>query len=897
MSVNGVLDTSPSGRLRFRPLTHHPTNLPAAPVASQLSITRPEQLTGDLAQQEWLARYDRQRMARDIYVLLYTMGGADDAQNYATIPGDTLFPGKQREEMAQFAVNVVDALDPDNVITQFVYDRDLSDGWDLADEYRYDDGSSPPVDTERGVVFGVERQILALNEAMVLLAKRVLDSSMAPMDHTATQYNDTEHRSFAYVELENVSPFAVNFANNNWQILIKQGNVTPGKTYVSERRLTLRSGIAPIDAGVNSRFAIGTAGDGHDQDTGVVRPSFVMIDPNNASSFQRIVPRGSLDLDLMLTPFTNANYIVTKPLLPLMSPPPPGVDGEVAASTPTDPAGGEFLELPETDADYDGLNDGDVEVEIQLRRRMNLQRAEPATYDADPAAHVSQTRDNPWVVVDQMKVPLEVLNLLETDIDIAAIGPKLESIRSKERAQPLYGVQVPGTDDLADGGVTSYAGPTYQGNSIGQVNDDSTVGANTLPYTLWHPHFDRDFATIGELFNVPLWGPFGDTYIAGGGDGQQALDDPTNLELIKGLATHRLGSKFDEVGSSPSTTPLLVGDDYNSAATPSAKRDLGCGTAGYRILHPEGSDATITSDDTENRWHRALAVLEVPSRMERRLDEPPFTIDAGQIGGTLGVYRTPGRINLNTLRYPEVLAGLLDDKDVFGLDQTSVAGSKRYLFDQSGEATRDWWTQFILARDGVDPVSGLSLPGVPRSAANVAPTGSRPFRSLTFSQHGDVHTAAHNGSLENTIFRSLATDASGGQVDERRRLFELGTKAEHDGSAVNYTAKHRLLSKVMNNTTTRSNMFVISVEIAFFEAKEVPDGAKTVVRVGGRIPTSPTFKTSYRGFFVVDRSKAMELLTPADLPQIDAATSKFVSSFNQQFNYNSLVVYRRVIPD
>ncbi|MGE3316427.1 MAG: hypothetical protein AB7O26_15025, partial [Planctomycetaceae bacterium] len=390
LSVNGILDRTPNangtpnpnGRLRFRPLMHHPTNLAATPVAAQPTITTPEQLTGDLAQQEWLARYDRQRMARDIYVLLYTLGGANDGQDYATTAGDTLYPGKQREEMAQFAVNVVDALDPDDVITQFVYDRDLSDGWDLADEYRYDDSGTPAVNTERGIVFGVERQILALNEAMVLLCKRVLDSSMMPMDHTATQYNDTEHRSYTYVELENVSPFTVDFANNGWQILIKQANVTAGTTYVGERRLILRSGNAPIPAGANSRFSIGTAGDGQDVDAGTVRPSFAMVDPNNASAFQRIAPRGSLDLDLMLTPFTDSKYIVTQPLLPT-APLPEGFggDGEVATSVPTDPAGGELLDLPANDTDYDGLTDGDVEVEIQLRRRANLQRVEPSRYN------------------------------------------------------------------------------------------------------------------------------------------------------------------------------------------------------------------------------------------------------------------------------------------------------------------------------------------------------------------------------------------------------------------------------------------------------------------------------------------------------------------------------------
>jgi len=134
-------------------------------------------------------------------------------------------------------------------------------------------------------------------------------------------------------------------------------------------------------------------------------------------------------------------------------------------------------------------------------------------------------------------------------------------------------------------------------------------------------------------------------------------------------------------------------------------------------------------------------------------------------------------------------------------------------------------------------------------------------------------------------------------ADDRRRLFELGTKAEHDNSGVDYALKHRLLQKVMNNTTTRSNVFVIFIEIAFFEAREVVDvgTGETVVRIGNRIPTTPTFKTSYRGFFVVDRSKAMERLRQGDLP--NSVASPFISSFNQNFNYRSLVLYQRIIPE
>ena len=101
-----------------------------------------------LQYQEWLARYDRQRLARDIYTLLYLTGGGNDAINYATASNQPVagvrpvYTDDQFREMAQFAVNLVDALDPDTNITVFEYDKDLSNGWNL-DDNAYDGTADP----------------------------------------------------------------------------------------------------------------------------------------------------------------------------------------------------------------------------------------------------------------------------------------------------------------------------------------------------------------------------------------------------------------------------------------------------------------------------------------------------------------------------------------------------------------------------------------------------------------------------------------------------------------------------------------------------------------------------------------------------------------------------------
>ena len=86
--------------------------------------------------------------------------------------------------MAQFAVNLVDQLDPDSNITVFEYDKDLSNGWNL-DDNAYDGvaDTQPPFNiapADRGVVYGVERQQLAFNEAMIAFLQQAVDTTVTP---------------------------------------------------------------------------------------------------------------------------------------------------------------------------------------------------------------------------------------------------------------------------------------------------------------------------------------------------------------------------------------------------------------------------------------------------------------------------------------------------------------------------------------------------------------------------------------------------------------------------------------------------------------------------------------------------------------------------------------------
>ena len=225
-----------------------------------------------------------------------------------------------------------------------------------------------------------------------------------------------------------------------------------------------------------------------------------------------------------------------------------------------------------------------------------------------------------------------------------------------------------------NGGVNTLKTPLWQGNSLGQDNDAAGYNPGTIsggaatpivPHPLYQPHYDRDFTSVGELFDIPLYGPYGPqsptTMINPG------VSSGNTVALSSGL-THLMASRITEnsgvLTTASSFTPeRLIGADYIPTDAALAKQHYnGYGTAGFRFQHPEGGDqtnpnpdnATGVSDYTENRWFRFLGMVEVPTRSHRGIDDPngvsAYQVAAGAINAGQGFYRTPGKINVNTLR-------------------------------------------------------------------------------------------------------------------------------------------------------------------------------------------------------------------------------------------------------
>ena len=857
--------------LRFRPLTEHPdasegttvlqlgsvpTYNPATPVVF------PPQSPED---REFWARRDRQKLARDIYVLLYTVGGArPDGANIKNYTGTNapsldvtstdptaLYTHEQLRRMAQFAVNLVDAMDADDVITKFEYDKNFGDGWNLDDDAFTDDGLAPstdplvtanglsPQDSEtRGVVYGVEAQQLAFSEVLGVR------SPLISADHQATPYDDTAmDRDFVFVELQNLLPTRRPLATSEsttaataiWRLA--RYNRNSGSSAALAAPEAPDRAVAFLDNPDNSidgggRFSVSTTSDPGmassaffidtgDSTTGLFDGTYELIAPNAASV---TLPTGLntagsgdvgyaqplTDLDLI-----HNSHITTAP--PRFA----AVNGNLLDAL-TEYQGNDAFNLPadSLDSNSNGVGDfgnpaSDNEgFDLVLHRRLN------------PNLPSLNETDNPWIEVDRIRITMRVFNLAPLETATAIFNP----VTSTGHLTELYSYAR--TEPLDDGSRRRSIPPNgeYRFNSLkGAVNaaNDDMLGINlanlSAPFQLWQAHFDRDFASPGELLNLPVVGP--------------------------NLLTQRLGrmsySPFHQVFTDPA--------DTIAPSQPDSTFLSGAAALLLRPNFPDNDPPDASEAARDNRWYRLFQFVEVPSRVHRML------------GNYVALEKVPGKLNLNTIRHWEVYAGLVDNPII--LDREPNPLSNRFTVDRTSNSggspvNRDRWFEFLKNRDGgsvasYDPRTGVQtsrqffLPGTPNA---------KPFRAHGFRRSG-TNT---DGGLQQTVLRTLESDVTAGLPEVNRHWLEIGDATQHQIPGSTSTVhQHQLLSKIMNNTTTVSNTFIVYSTAAYFEAVENPPNSG-FIRVGARIdlepnadpPTNPGWQQ--RAVFLIDRSEAFE---------------------------------------
>ena len=498
------------GELRIRPLTPHPAGLDAAPVgnppnhpgyaggtpsAPRFGIS--DVTLGGLAtanggqghttwsfntgtpatMQEWHARRDRQNLARDLFVLLYTLGGVreDAADTDFTQAADAYTPDQVRE-LAQLAANVVDAVDGDSVRTLFVYDKNLADGYVLNDDAYGADGHTAlfdGTDAARGVVAGVERQEFALSEVLANLAWA--KDKMTPgmyKDNPLTEWDDgeadKEALDFLFVELFYTGSGEYDFGRNpafnnptpgeNWRVVVRDprdgrqfrsGAVVADPGVLTDRAVIPRGGR--VDA-QNPYFVIASA----DAALATKQATLPATMPDGPRSRMRVNFEQRIDdltppanpnaapwVDLAPRPFAsraaqNDPDAIVKTsaagnnarILDLFAMRRPGAPTDVrqmpfAVQTLNE---GELTTLSAAAAGATGEHDllaltdkTTVEttppvIEVLLQTRLNPLRAGHLEDPGTlPGDLADRERDNPWVTVDRMRTTMTRLDLFDND--------------------------------------------------------------------------------------------------------------------------------------------------------------------------------------------------------------------------------------------------------------------------------------------------------------------------------------------------------------------------------------------------------------------------------------------------------------------------------------------------
>lgn len=858
-----------NGNPIFRHLTPHPDMVAASvsgtvtipPMIHAHSSAVPFQLSSitgagdasDVTILEWWARYDRQRLARDIYTLLYLVGAAQDIDTatggYQT-PLTTQYPPEVTREMAQFAVNYVDALDRDDVITKFEYDDDLRDGW-----------NDPP----GKYVYGVERASLTFSEVEMVQVDTDSDHT-----HTLHKEENANRHQYLHIELRNVSPFTVDL-DKSWRLSrVARGSGTRDKSVQFQRNGS--NTAKQIIPGAN--FLIATHDGSVQNGSGNPICSDLYADYTGGSELESILPSSN-----QTVPDSTAT-------------PDPQADLDLCTSLPASNPHSDYFTITAGDAGttYTGTKlveeptaIGPVLFDLVLERRQN-------PYGITDPADTTDARGD-WIEVDRIIVDSSRMGLnngrlkLNSD-DQPGVVTAFEGLNSVERRQAFDPIQISHTSGAGSGVVVNHTMAKLTSGSPQTTSSAANSALTTTQFTLWQPHFDRDLTSKYELLSIPLFGnwPLNETRTSITNTGGAAIN--TFYKEIQG------GSQFNLApGGTVAASGHLSGDF----------------TAGIRFKFPNGIPGKPyqgwNAYSYQNCWYRLLDFVTVPRRADQRNENLVDT----STGGAEPSFRIPGKINLNTIRDDMILAALIDDEVHLSYGQKTIDNITQY---------RDWYRELLQSRDGTDyfaataGLHGLPLPnslishpfrgssdirnnnwsttlyddgienGLLRSAprrdqANLTsntPLGLRkagaPYTSPTLTAPIDFSAGLWAGSPPYDTTDLTKTNPSW------QGLFDAG---DRDSQLLDHHTRDRILAKVANNSTSKSHVYLVWTAVGYFEAHQVPAASLpggVATQIGARMTDLPI----HRKFMVVDMS------------QIDSAYNSATSTFD---DHRSFILYEK----
>ncbi len=817
----------------------------------------------------------RQALANDIYNRLLSAVGIPRAVLRPAPPYDPNTDELHiRRWLAQVAVNIVDYLDEDDLSTPFHFYT--------VDDYKPLPPPDPPFDVPgatiggdlelpRFWVFGTELPRIVINEVLVETEK----------DIYAT---DQPAQLRVFAELHNPFPPGA------LPPTVQQQDSRPVRLQVD----ALQTGVTSVSlpaTGVEADYAAFVVA----TTPRLAGPSPFVTDPlplqqrnenvlgrgdNGPGGWQQATDINDLRSRLFIvgnpnTPFPQAQaneraigpgqYFLVGPDEP---PPPPATStqrgddgrGTILSLLPTT----KWLRSPQMErprtppGSTDPIDERQSGITVSLRRLANphIPPQNAPSLQVDPTTFIPNPWYNPYVTIDHMDRnpirPYELPGLIYHS------RGKQQPYAAFVKAQIPTPGAVPPTALEHSPVLEQRGGAPNTKHSFGIVNDRPPLnpgnGDPVVPYS-WLVHLDRQLVSPMELLHVSAFPPhrltqqFMTTFDTRSGTYVPA-PVPPNQTVRATIFVQTQADSFAPPPSQESTLPsgpwkiepgsfLLIDPANNPEVvrvvdvnhvkgeiTADFRRTHGNTTGGlgsiYPILGQQPNNQRAPWFTPEARLHRFLEFVETGSRA------------AGVAPGG----RIPGKININTVWDVDTFRALCDAQLAQGSNQDPpVPTPGPNHFD-----TRH-----------VDPLfTLLTASRLPGGAIDV---NSRPFHSLA----AGLFPAPPTPDLQYPDGLGLnRTFVGSSPVPGGDRLLHLpaGPLSSPDPTLVDVDRPHpylqeQLLNKIVNNLTTRSNVFAVYLTVGFFE---VTDETSRPVKLGAEIGKAENRNVRHRMFAIVDRT-------------------------------------------
>lgn len=791
-----------------RKLTPYPLGDPNPSTDPQSTATYNRVFTaGAIKMQADQALADRQKFADDIYRRLLLVCGVPPAANPAAPIETDLAP---RRWLAQLAVNIVDYIDEDDIITPFNFYNTTDDpGVDITLTGTPPTTPQAPPNTElpKYWVFGTERPHVVLNEVMAQSenADATPDTQTipAPPYHVAVwaELLNTLKAPPSQAPGQPQDGFAVKLISDDntyapYQIVIANGlyiNATPSNDNVLGTPNFIKAQTALADWTAPAfTFLKGGAPGMQAAPSPSINADAVPANPAAPPFFLLAPPNAA--------PYTNSPTFrdVLKPgnAAPLV---PDNVPFIRSANMTYQPTG------PNNTFTQGGANPPDERVTgltILLRRLANPHL--PANPNPGTADY------NPYVTVDYFeKVPIRGGNVGAgaSLVDGPTLASKWPSRGKQQPFASLTNIQPGGAKSPVS--TTLPSSPTREQTPQDPLGVAHTFGLKSAPLAAnnsWLIHPDRQVVSPIELLHVSAYPPY------------------------------LLGQKF--VSNSP----------YPVAVAPST----GSGLFGSYNHTAPWFDQGATAGPSY-RLYRLLEFLDTNNRG----------------AGVAPNGRISGKININTIWDIETFRALCDANSsnyIWTITNSAVTIDTIYsnLINSrtpgvpSGYAAP--YTSPALPRDIASTVGNVP--------AWYTGMNDRPFLSLAtgFTQGAagtQLPTVGFDRGIEDTLLRSFTISG------KRGRLLQAPGDITSTAVPLPHPAlQYQLLAKLFNNVTTRSNVFAIWLTVGFFE---VEDATTTPPTLGKEIGRAEGRNIRHRMFAIVDRSNmlAFQATTAAATPTVN----------------------------